>query len=119
MFLCLKNIIKLKLKGSAEEKLSLIFDMYDLNSSGYIDFHELHSIVKVLFKLKYSSSLETNFPIAGVPVNSNIPSTYYIAMAIMRKFDCNQNAKLSKDEFINGCLSHENIKVFLTPLKVF
>lgn len=92
--------------------------MYDLNSSGYIDFHELHSIVKVLFKLKYSSDA-TNFPIVGVPTNSNIPSTYYIAMSIMRKFDCNKNAKLTKDEFVNGCLSHENIKVFLTPLKVF
>lgn len=91
--------------------------MYDLNSSGYIDFHELHSIVKVLFKLKYFSG-EINFPIVGIPVSSNIPSTYYIAMNIMQKFDCNQNAKLTKDEFVNGCLSHENIKIFLTPLKV-
>ena len=108
--------------------------MYDLNSSGYIDFHELHSIVKVLFKLKYSpqslmstspsgaldenSNINLTFPIIGIPSNTNLPSTYHIAMNIMRMFDCNQNAKLSKEEFVNGCLSHENIKVFLTPLKV-
>lgn len=111
-----------KVNGSAAEKLALIFDMYDLNSSGYIDFHELHSIVKVLFKLKYSTIVdlaEINFPIEGVhQPNASLPSTYHIAMNIMRKFDCNRNAKLTKEEFVNGCLSHENIKVFLTPLKV-
>ncbi len=111
-----------KVNGSPREKLSLIFDMYDLNSSGYIDFHELHSIVRVLVKLKFSSSGlvddALHFPIIGVPANSTLPSTYHVAMEIMRRFDCNRNAKLSKDEFVNGCLSHENIKTFLTPLKV-
>jgi Ca2+-binding EF-hand superfamily protein len=108
-----------RVNGSLAEKLSLIFDMYDLNSSGYIDFHELHSIVKVLFKLKYSSvEEEENFAVSGV-LNSSLPSTYHIAMAIMKKFDLNKNAKLSKEEFINGCLTHQNIKSFLTPLKVF
>lgn len=107
-----------KVNGRLDEKLGLIFDMYDLNSSGYIDFHELHSIVKILFKLKYSDVDNENFQINGI-INSNLPSTYHIAMNIMKKFDLNKNAKLTKEEFINGCLNHENIKVFLTPLKVF
>lgn len=125
--------------GTPTQKLSLIFDIFDLNGNNAIDFHEMHSIVKILFKLKYSN-IDAQASLAAQTLtsptqsdehdtdgnhlnnyfifNSNLPPTYHIAMNIMKKFDENRNATLSKEEFINGCLQHPNIKQFLTPLKV-
>ncbi len=106
--------------------------MFDLNGNHYIDFHELHSIVKILLKLKYSDNnininsndnsqqkydnhnLLKNY--GHITYTSSLPPSYHIAMSIMKKFDLDRNAKLTKDEFINGCDSNEEIKKFLTPL---
>jgi hypothetical protein len=137
--------------GSSKEKLGLFFDMYDLNQSQYIDFHELHSIVKVLLKLKYSveespdskrekgQTLKESYVTTDasksndiqllknyghITYNSSLPPSYHIglyffglksysysqsrfkikfslltiniAMSIMKKFDLDRNAKLSK-----------------------
>ena len=115
-----------RVKGSAFEKLSLIFEMYDLNGSGEIDFNELHSIVKTLLKLKYSNNetgqndreFETIIFKDQILFNSKLPLSYNIAMYIMKKLDFNRNAKLTQDEFVEGCLSNEHIRKFLTPLKI-
>ena len=113
--------------GNAFEKLAMIFEIYDLNGSGEIDFNELHSIVKTLLKLKYSdeeckvkndSKFETIIFQDQIICNSKLPMSYNIAMYIMKKLDLNLNAKLTKDEFVKGCLSNENIRIFLTPLKI-
>jgi Ca2+-binding EF-hand superfamily protein len=140
--------------GSPHQKLSLIFDMFDLNGNNAIDFHEMHSIVRTLFKLKYSRFAdkedskgefvvmtdENNNIISGdssqndyntgsssssssssssfFVFNSTLPPTYHIAMNIMKKFDANRNGRVSKEEFVDGCLAHPSIKAFLTPLKV-
>ncbi|CAF0944679.1 unnamed protein product [Brachionus calyciflorus] len=116
-----------RINGSDEEKLSLIFDLYDLDHSGYIDFHEMHSIVKMLFKIKYAkynqkeSQEMENYTLftKQLYVSSKLPVSYYLAMDIMRVFDTDKNGKLSKIEFINGCLSHNHFRKFLTPLKHF
>ena len=132
--------------GTPRDKLSLIFDMFDLNGNDSIDFHEMHSIVKILFKLKYSQfseetvksqqqnmSTEANIELLMLAdaapegptqmdgsfiLNSTLPPTYHIAMNIMKKFDKDRNGRISKDEFIRGCMAHANIRKFLTPLKV-
>jgi len=126
--------------GSHEDKLSLLFDMLDMNNNGYIDFHELHSTVKTLFKLKYSDgdendenkkTKEQEKPLTQpsvqynkelndfqIVIDSQLPDSYHIAMNIMRKFDINRNGKLTKKEFIDGCLQYDKIREFLSPLKV-
>jgi Ca2+-binding EF-hand superfamily protein len=125
--------------GSHEDKLSLLFDMLDMNNNGYIDFHELHSTVKTLFKLKYSDGDETEEKTKPkereetlaprvqynkelndfqIVIDSQLPDSYHIAMSIMRKFDVNHNGKLTKKEFIDGCLQYDKIREFLSPLKV-
>lgn len=108
--------------------------MYDLNGSGVIDFNELHVIVKTLIKLKYYEFSESSDSNENVKKkftqfqnqifhdqtisSSKLPLSYNIAMYIMRRLDVSRNAKLNKDEFVNGCLSSENIGKFLTPLKI-
>jgi len=97
--------------------------MYDLNSSGTIDFNELHTIVKTLLKLKYSNEsfggLASNQKVNekqlmqfqksilndNVIANTKLPLSYNIAMYIMVKLDTGRTAHLTKK--------------FLTPLKVF
>lgn len=116
-----------KINGNETEKLSFIFEIYDLDKSGHIDFYELHSIVKVLYKLKIENSknpdveseklLAYNFE-SSVRLSSTLPESYHIAMGIMKKFDTDKNAKLSKQEFIDGCMNHKKIQEFLKPLKI-
>ena len=109
--------------------------MYDLNNSGLIDFNELHTIVKTLLKLKYSLSSELisddnkekneliflqfqNLIFKENQItNLKLPLSYNIAMYIMQKLDVSRKAKLTKQEFVNGCLDCENIRIFLSPLK--
>lgn len=109
-----------RIVGPEDQKLGLIFELYDLNNSGYIDFHEMHSIVKVLFKLKYSKYEPSDYSKFTNQefISSNLPLSYYIAMDIMKAFDLDRNGKLTKQEFIKGCLSHQNFKKFLSPLKI-
>lgn len=101
--------------------------MYDLNGSGEIDFNELHSIVKTLLKLKCSNNeindksdheFETIIFKDQILCNSKLPLSYNIAMYIMQKLDTNRNAKLTQDEFVDGCLTNEHIRKFLNPLKI-
>lgn len=107
-----------RIVGPEDQKLALIFELYDLNDSGYIDFHEMHSIVKVLFKLKYSEFESSDYRVFTKQefTSSNLPVSYYIAMDIMMTFDSDRNGKLTKQEFVNGCLSHEKFRNFLSPL---
>lgn len=107
-----------RLSGDETEKLSLIFDVFDENLSGYLDFHEIHSIVKIIFKLKFSEDCNDNKSHqSSLLYISDLPQSYYVSMNIMKTFDTDRNAKLSRAEFITGCLNHENIRHFLTPLK--
>jgi Ca2+-binding EF-hand superfamily protein len=116
-----------RVKGTAYEKLTLIFEMYDRNKNNYIDFNELHSIVKILLKLKFSLDSNDNANMEQfrdiifhdeIISNSKLPLSYNIAMYIMNKLDLSRNARLNKDEFVEGCLNNENICKFLMPLKV-
>lgn len=115
-----------RVNGNNEDKLSLIFDMVDSNHSGYLDFHELHSIVKILYKLKNvennenlisDDTTENDSDKCRIMFYSTLPKTYHVSMNIMKKFDTDKNGKLSKKEFINGCLNHDKIRQFLTPIK--
>lgn len=121
-----------RINGDEREKLSLIFDVFDVNRSGYLDFHEIHSIVKILFKLKLSDNqkiedynqngklnLNSNANYQNLFFSSNLPPSYHISMNIMKKFDTNMDAKLSCEEFVNGCLTYDSIRNFLTPLNFF
>ncbi len=104
--------------------------MFDLNNNGWIDFNELHTIVKALLKLKYSMADEDNrkeidsqlFEFQElifkdcVITNFKLPFSYNVAMYIMRKLDSTHNARLTKSEFVDGCLNCENIRKFLSPL---
>ena len=114
-----------------EEKLKFIFDIFDSDKSGYVDFYELHRIVKILFKFKNSDTneadmvknMKTSFYKAYKNTTDNnsdnlLTPSYYISFDIMKKFDTSRNGTLSREEFINGCKNHEQIRQFLTPLKL-
>lgn len=105
----------------AKEKLDFIFDLFDIDKNGYIDFYELHSIIKILFKLKNNTS---NSYLNGYrlikPVEETTKLTnysYYITFDIMKKFDINRNGRLTKIEFVNGCMNHDDIHRFLIPIR--
>ena len=114
-----------RLRGDLNQKLNMLFD---LNSNGYIDFNEMHSIVKTLIKMKYgcnkNNKNELNiilkkFIETKLIYNPKLSNSYNIAMYIMYTLDTNRNARLTKDEFVDGCFANESIRQFLTPLTVF
>ena len=48
--------IAVQLRGSPEEKLSWVFDLYDLDGTGFIEEGELHEIVLVSWKIVLQSN---------------------------------------------------------------
>jgi Ca2+-binding EF-hand superfamily protein len=117
----------IRLKSDMKQKLELIFDMFDSNKNNAIDFNELHTFVQILLKLKQleDKSLNdlNNFKEEifknQISINYKLPFSYHVSLYIMKRFDSDKNGKISKDEFVNGCLENEKIKKFLIPLKMF
>lgn len=115
-------------KGDSQQKLELIFDIFDSDHNNQLDFNEIHTIVKLLLKLKHIDSDNendmndfNNFKAEifknQVCINLNLPISYHTSLYIMKKFDSNKNGKISKSEFIKGCVTEPKIRNFLTPIK--
>lgn len=113
-------------KGDYKQNLELIFDMFDADHNNQLDFNELHTIVKLLLKLKRINNENEmnefkNFKMEifknQISINYKLPISYHASVYIMKTFDSNKNGKISKSEFIRGCVSEPNIRNFLTPIR--
>ena len=88
--------------GDSRQKLELIFDMFDTNRNNAIDFNELHTIIKLLLKLKRIDDTANDFNnfkkeifLSQICINHKLPFSYHVTVYIMKKFDLNKNAKIS------------------------
>ncbi|CAF0786584.1 unnamed protein product [Didymodactylos carnosus] len=87
-------------KGTPREKLEWIYNAYDRDSDGYINYTEINHIVHALFML-YGIDRE-KFSVA------------YKSYEIMSTLDLNNDDKLSKQEFLN-VLKNKQLTEFLAP----
>jgi Ca2+-binding EF-hand superfamily protein len=86
--------------STAKEKLEWLYNAYDRDGDGFINYNEINQIVHALFIL-YGIDREKH-------------SVAYIAYEIMARLDLNDDDKISKQEFIN-MLKDKELTEFLAP----
>jgi len=95
--------IAVKGQGSVEDRLAAAFDLYDISGDGQIDQKELTNLITAMYDLVG----ETNRAGDRDPKKR--------AADIIKQLDVTEDKKLSKQEFIAGCKSDQEIKRLLAP----
>ena len=86
--------------STAREKLEWLYNAYDRDGDGQIDYNEIHQIVQALFVLH--------------GIDREAHSVSYLAYEIMAVLDLNDDDKISKQEFMN-VLKDRELASFLAP----
>jgi len=86
----------IKAKGSVRNKLVWLFDVYDIDKSGFISMTELTHMLRLVFSLK---SMNDD------PVER--------AQYVMGLVDCNSDGQLSRLEFVEGCMMDDELRELL------
>jgi Ca2+-binding EF-hand superfamily protein len=97
-FMC---AIDITLNGNSEEKLEWAFTMYDINGDQRISKKEMLTIVDAMFDL-----LDKN-------KGKDTPRKH--VDQIFARIDTDHDDYISKEEFISGCMRHEEIRAILAP----
>merc|ERR1712241_479067 len=87
--------------GTPEENLKQIFRVFDINNDGSLSPQELKRIVHDLFQM---------FPQKDNPDKA---SQKTLAIEAFKEMDANADGRVSQEEFIKACLSHETISKML------
>jgi neurocalcin delta len=98
-FMC---AIDITLNGSADEKLEWAFTMYDINGDQRISKAEMSSVVESMFDLLGKDKKGANDPRKHVD-------------QIFSRIDSNHDNYVSKEEFLFGCKSDEEVRTILAP----
>ncbi|XP_052005663.1 Kv channel-interacting protein 1-like isoform X2 [Xyrauchen texanus] len=91
--------LSILLRGTTTEKLQWTFNLYDINSDGYISKEEMTDIVKAIYDMmgRYTyPALKTD------TLKQHVD-------AFFRKMDKNRDGVVTLDEFILSCQEDENI----------
>nr|CAH8850841.1 unnamed protein product [Trichobilharzia regenti] len=89
--------ISITQSGSPEEKLELAFQLYDIDRNGTIEEYEMTQIIKAIHLM------------VGDIDEKNDKTPAERTRTIFTKMDVNSDSVLTKDEFIQGCLSDEHL----------
>lgn len=94
--------ISLTRPGMAEKKLENAFVLYDLDKDGFIDCKEMDKLIEAVYEL--------------MDLSEGVVSSHERVVQIMTQLDKDEDRHLSKEEFIQGCLAHQDIREFLIPI---
>lgn len=98
-FMCAIDITQ---NGSSDEKLEWAFTMYDINGDDRISKTEMSKVVESMFDLLGKNKKGLNNPRKHVD-------------DIFLRIDTNHDNYVTKDEFLTGCKSDDNIRTILAP----
>ena len=84
-------------KGTPDQNLEHIFRIFDINDDHEICRSEMKKIVNDLFALLSTKELQT------------VENDTKMADDAFTEMDVDRDGKVTKEEFIQTCLSHENI----------
>ncbi|XP_015510867.1 neuronal calcium sensor 1-like [Neodiprion pinetum] len=93
--------LSLIVKGTAEEKLSWIFGLYDMNGDGHITRHEMLFIVSAIYEMVRTSQTIQR------AVNRHVDRLF-------EKMDLNKDGVISREEFMTSCMNDQSICTQLT-----
>jgi len=91
--------------GCPEEKLNWAFSMYDVDGNGWIDPGEMTKIVKSIYKMMGPNQVKLD----------KFDTAERRADDIFRRMDINSDGKLTRQEFVKGCLNDTNLLQLLAP----
>ncbi|UJR20070.1 hypothetical protein I4U23_023202 [Adineta vaga] len=97
------QIIDFSTQGKTDERLKLIFHMYDTLGSDGIDEKELTELLTAMYNL------------LGEKNRTGINDPKRRAEEIMKKADGNKDTKLTLDEFLIACKDDERLMKLLCP----
>ena len=86
--------------STVREKLEWLYNAYDRNGDGILDYNEIRQIVDALFVLHGIDREQHSVP--------------YFSYEIMRTLDLNDDDKISKQEFLN-MINDKELTNFLAP----
>ncbi|CAF1311010.1 unnamed protein product [Adineta steineri] len=89
--------------GSLDERLDIIFDLWDVSNDGLLDQNELAHLISAMYDR------------AGVTDRQGEQDPHKRAKEIIIKLDITGDKKLNRDEFINGCKNDEVVRKLLAP----
>ncbi|CAF1141714.1 unnamed protein product [Rotaria sordida] len=89
--------------GSLEERLDVVFDLWDVSNDGLLDQNELAHLISAMYDR------------AGVKDRKGDQDPHRRAKEIVKKLDITSDKKLNRDEFINGCKNDEVIRKLFAP----
>ncbi|CAF3935136.1 unnamed protein product, partial [Rotaria magnacalcarata] len=95
--------IALTMSSEIKDRLDLAFSMYDINGDGLLDKKELIHIIKLIYEVNGKKKFKQDL------------SPEDTARMIIEKFDTDGDRKLSRKEFIDGCLNDTELRKLLTP----
>ncbi|XP_013782821.2 Kv channel-interacting protein 4-like, partial [Limulus polyphemus] len=86
-------------RGTVQEKLRWVFNLYDINGDGYITKDELSRIISSVYDQ------------TGRPVDPLVDdrATKEHVERVFQKLDLNQDGVVTIDEFLDSCTQDENI----------
>ncbi|CAF1264228.1 unnamed protein product [Didymodactylos carnosus] len=87
--------------GDPTDKLEYTFSLFDKDHSETIEPQEMIEMFQILFSITGKQMIS--------PEN--------VTIDIFKMFDIDHNKKLSKSEFINGCLKNDQIRLVLSPFE--
>ena len=99
--------------GTPEEKLSMIFHMYDVDGDGIIAKVELIMIVQSIFNM-LDYERHTNMLGSDPDTYQDYGSLSKGVNKIFEQLDENGDHKITREEFISGCLKDESLTELLT-----
>ena len=88
-------------RGDQKEKLYYAFDLYDADNDGFINVHELDTIIYAMFSM------------LGTEKDKN--HSYSLAQLCLKQLDLSGDGQLSKNEFITGLLENYSIRILMSP----
>ena len=94
--------INISSNGSLEQKLNWAFKLYDINGDGWINRCEMIIIIETMFEMLDGDHLQRK------------NHAKEKAKEIFAKLDVNGDFRLSKEEFVSGCLKDEELSNLLT-----
>lgn len=94
--------------GNLRKKIELAFKLYDLDKNELIDKKELEKVLESILELiDYENEMKLKH------IGPRSPTE--LVKSIMEKFDKNNDNHLSKEEFLQGCLSDPDLRETLVP----
>ena len=90
-------------QGNTKEKLLMSFNLFDIDKNGRIERKEMEKLIVAIYDL------------LGEEDRVGCRSPDEKVKEIMNKLDKDGNGSISADEFIEGCLTDERLRQFLSP----